>query len=809
MLIVLCPEVLLQYHQGRPFLPREEDGVVLDPRIFDGPYCPLLLQLPRYLEEVPYGSLGHPCADLQLLPSLGHEAPAVMRLDERGCRLDELGALLEQGLQHVLSGHLQEDALLAKLVIERVVDKRVGHKSHGDVLTVIGGEPPVADRDEVADFVLEDAVLEVKLGVGLANVVALLAHLDGVEDAEVLDLVEADRVDEEEGLFVLVGLYASDEVQLGVGRHLRNQLLHLLADLHPQKLLVRLALQRLQPVLEGLAEDVQPRLGQLADDVFPDEVLVLIAESLGQVLDVSGGVPDDEGLAEVDVVGGREVVVLLVVLAHVGEEVVVADVEGAALVEEVEDALVEGVEEVDDLGVVREGQLGDDALEALLLEGVLLVDEDLLQVNLVDLLVGVVHAQLLETVVLEHLEAVDVQQLHLPHLLLACAAHVQPPVQLFDQPLEKTLVDRLGHRVSSLAALPLSQSAEHQLAGDGPSIGHEGLVELLPLNAQQMGDALGHFGIPYLARLILAVSRGVEGEVADEEDGRDHGPNFVNDLLLEVEGNQGLIEFFPHLAVINAEVLVDHSFLREIVEVLLPIGVAGRGLHAIEGAMVLRQVVDELVEDVEVAFAWALADDPALLEEVVLDGGVVDAHCLRVEAQADQLAEPAGIVVLYGLRVAEHLEDRVALEDAALHVCCLLLPHAHHPAAAVTDCPQGLLVCLRLARPRLSANADHLRPFRALEAVEDLKHEGEDVRLVLSDVFSLYKDILEVSGKALLRVLFGNEAKGIDDDEAVPEACVDFVLPESSLELHEHLGSIDDVHLDQIALNAVALPAAL
>ena len=83
------------------------------------------------------------------------------------------------------------------------------------------------------------------------------------------------------------------------------------------------------------------------------------------------------------------------------------------------------------------------------------------------------------------------------------------------------------------------------------------------------------------------------------------------------------------------------------------------------------------------------------------------------------------------------------------------------------------------------------------------------MRLVLSDVFSLYKDILEVSGKALLRVLFGNEAKGIDDDEAVPEACVDFVLPESSLELHEHLGSIDDVHLDQIALNAVALPAAL
>lgn len=81
--------------------------------------------------------------------------------------------------------------------------------------------------------------------------------------------------------------------------------------------------------------------------------------------------------------------------------------------------------------------------------------------------------------------------------------------------------------------------------------------------------------------------------------------------------------------------------------------------------------------------------------------------------------------------------------------------------------------------------------------------------LVLSDVFSLYKNIVEVCGKAFLRVLFRDKAKRIDDDEAIPKTSMDFMLSKSSLELHEHLWSIDDIHFDQISLNAVAFPASL
>jgi hypothetical protein len=44
---------------------------------------------------------------------------------------------------------------------------------------------------------------------------------------------------------------------------------------------------------------------------------------------------------------------------------------------------------------------------------------------------------------------------------------------------------------------------------------------------------------------------------------------------------------------------------------------------------------------VEVPFAQALADDPALFEEVVFDGGVIYLHGFGVDPQPDELAEPA------------------------------------------------------------------------------------------------------------------------------------------------------------------------
>ena len=83
------------------------------------------------------------------------------------------------------------------------------------------------------------------------------------------------------------------------------------------------------------------------------------------------------------------------------------------------------------------------------------------------------------------------------------------------------------------------------------------------------------------------------------------------------------------------------ELLREVVEVLDSVRIAVVGFESQGAALLLGEEGDDLIEDVEVPFAQALADDPALLEEVVFDGGVVYLHGIGVDAQPDELAEPA------------------------------------------------------------------------------------------------------------------------------------------------------------------------
>lgn len=83
------------------------------------------------------------------------------------------------------------------------------------------------------------------------------------------------------------------------------------------------------------------------------------------------------------------------------------------------------------------------------------------------------------------------------------------------------------------------------------------------------------------------------------------------------------------------------EFLGEVVEILDSVRIAVVGFESQGAALLLGEEGDDLIEDVEVPFAQALADDPALLEEVVFDGGVVYLHGFGVDAQPDELAEPA------------------------------------------------------------------------------------------------------------------------------------------------------------------------
>lgn len=101
-------------------------------------------------------------------------------------------------------------------------------------------------------------------------------------------------------------------------------------------------------------------------------------------------------------------VMLIVVLANVGQEIIVFDVDRTTFIQQIEDALIQRLQQLDDLDVVSEVQTRNHTFESLLLQHVLFMHEHLFQIDLMYLLVGVVHAELLETVVVEDLKAIDI-----------------------------------------------------------------------------------------------------------------------------------------------------------------------------------------------------------------------------------------------------------------------------------------------------------------------------------------------------------------------------------------------------------------
>lgn len=226
-------DVFLQDHQLGSSLAGEKGLVVLDPSLLDLSNCIFLTHLAGYLQETANRPLDFGNIALVQLPFLCELAPLVVGFDESRCGHDVLGAIGEEVVEEVLRAHLEEQFFLPELVLKGIVDEMVGDEFDGDVLSVEGGDLALAHGDEGGQVALEDAVLEVELGVVLPDVVGVLAHLDGVEDAEVLDLVVADLVHEGEALLHLVGLYAADEVQVGVAGHLADEVSHLLADLDP------------------------------------------------------------------------------------------------------------------------------------------------------------------------------------------------------------------------------------------------------------------------------------------------------------------------------------------------------------------------------------------------------------------------------------------------------------------------------------------------------------------------------------------------------------------------------------------------
>jgi hypothetical protein len=110
------------------------------------------------------------------------------------------------------------------------------------------------------------------------------------------------------------------------------------------------------------------------------------------------------------------------------------------------------VDKFEDRQIIGERDIAELMRESFLREEGLLLLEYLSQVDLVQTLVGVVDEELLQTVLLQDLETVDVQETQMQQLLVTGIGGNR--VYLVDGPLEQTLVEDLGEGVDQLLHLP-------------------------------------------------------------------------------------------------------------------------------------------------------------------------------------------------------------------------------------------------------------------------------------------------------------------------------------------------------------------
>lgn len=140
-------------------------------------------------------------------------------------------------------------------------------------------------------------------------------------------------------------------------------------------------------------------------------VLILFLEERDVVLHFPGRVPNEQRAVRCVEVDLREVLVLLMVKPNLREKrLFVRGGNAAPLVQQVEDAQTVRVEHVQQRFVVLELDRLHEFSESLGLKHRLLRLEHVCDIQLMQLFIREVYAQLLEAIALEHLEAVDVKQ---------------------------------------------------------------------------------------------------------------------------------------------------------------------------------------------------------------------------------------------------------------------------------------------------------------------------------------------------------------------------------------------------------------
>ncbi|GIX63978.1 family transcriptional regulator, putative [Babesia caballi] len=500
--------------------------------------------------------------------------------------------------------------------------------------------------------------------------VAQLAELKRLDDAQRVELDNDLDVVELKRLLGLVGLHTTDEVRAPdglVGR--RVHALHQLGGQH---------------------------------------VFVLEDEVLRVVLDAANRVDDGEVELAADL-GRRVLVVGLQLVVARGHEVLVGAAGGEALIlEQRQNGLALGAEHLNDGRVGRVVELGDgNAL--VLVESRLALEDNVHEVGLKHL-VGDVDEELLEGVVLEHLEAENVKH---ANEVLEAALGLNGTVEVADQPQEQTLVHGLadaGPEHIGVANLP--RSANLVAAGAGDFDGELSL-QLGRVEEQQPTSVLEHVLVDDGRRVVDAVhGGGADLDVAHQQDTGQQGEDGADLVLREAHA----LERLEHLLEVGNVVDGGHIVALGVEELVL-----AQPLELVLGLHLRRGALNQLVEDVVRALRGILGDDARLLEQEGDDGAVANATLLG-HVELHETPETRRVVVSDGLGVTEGLKHGVGSHDGGLDAAVALA------VAVEGEVAHHLLGGLGLTGAGLAGDDDCLRKLEVVYILQSMAGGQKDVR---------------------------------------------------------------------------------
>merc|ERR1719193_454673 len=344
----------------------------------------------------------------------------------------------------------------------------------------------------------------------------------------------------------------------------------------------------------------------------------------------------------------------------------------------------------------------------------LLKGEHVLVEELLELLVDVVDANLLETVVVEDLEAGNVEDTNVGDLLhgwvtqgLVTDVHNNP---------EGTLIDGTGNAGNRVGSSLAGGTLLHPLGSDLQL----GLAEVgdhpLAVNAKQLCNLLGVGGILHLSLLLLAHGHKVLGHVAHVHHAGSVLEHVILHGLVEAQNVKGFVSEHHVFLVVNG----GHGQLAlRHVPVVLDV-VAQQALLLQVGNKVGHEVVESMVATLQ----RLLVGETGLLEQVddhvgsrQLSGGV--------EVDTNELSEPGRVVVPHGLGIAPSLKHGVSLDDLVLKGGLTLLPLSG--GADGGEVGDDLLGVLSLSGTRLSGDKDGLVVAGVAHALVGALSDGKDV----------------------------------------------------------------------------------